>query len=128
VLVALDLELALPQLTVDVEHLVDRQPVTVLEDPPVIRRQCVFHPTAQEHRARRRRLLPLDVAPAPGLGTADPQAVRRGRAPAHADDQRPVTASNRRPDLFNALNYIAAGVIFWCSVFRRWSMPGPEET
>jgi hypothetical protein len=34
VLVALDLELALPQLTVDVEHLVDRQPVTVLEDPP----------------------------------------------------------------------------------------------
>jgi hypothetical protein len=46
----------------------------------------------------------------------------------YADDQRLVTASNRRPDLVNALNYIAAGVIFWCSVFRRWSMPGPEET
>jgi hypothetical protein len=27
-----------------------------------------------------------------------------------------------------ALNYIAARVIFWYSVFRMWPMPGPEET
>jgi hypothetical protein len=28
----------------------------------------------------------------------------------------------------SAINYIAAGVILWCSVFSRWPMPGPEET
>jgi hypothetical protein len=68
-LVVLGVELGLPLLAVEVEQLVDREAVAVLEDPLVVGRQRVVDAAAQEHRPRGRRLLALDVAPAPRLGT-----------------------------------------------------------
>jgi hypothetical protein len=77
-LVLLGLEFARPLLAVDVEHLVEREPVAVFEDTPVIVRDGVVDPAAQEHRAGGWWLLALDVAAAPRLRAAHPQRVRGG--------------------------------------------------
>src|ERR1035437_8512478 len=78
-LLALGLGGSFPAVPERVLELVDGEALAVVEDVPVVERDCVVDLAPEEHRPARRGLLPEDVAPAPVLRAKDEAAVARVR-------------------------------------------------